>query len=171
MVLAMTVLFSCDNTLKDVQSLDILDSGPLTIAEQIHSKYTDSGALKMILISPKMYNYTNRRFPFYEFPDGIDLTLFDDDNQTSRVLADYAIMYDETDLIDLRGNVVLTNPEKDTLFAEQLYYDQAKEWMFTNRPVQFKTAEQLINGTGFDSNRDFSNATVLEITGYVMLDE
>ena len=170
-VFTVTLFFSCDNNFKAVQNIGILDSGPLTIAENINSKYTDSGRLKSILQSPKMLNYSNREFAFYEFPEGINLILYDDDNQESNVVADYAIMYDETDLIDLQGNVVLATHNKDTLFAEQLYYDQIKEWLFTNTPVTFKMQDQLINGNGFDSNRNFSNAHVLEMTGHMYLNE
>ena len=170
-VLTVTLFFSCDNNFKAVQNIGILDSGPLTIAENINSKYTDSGQLKSILQSPKMLNYSNREFAFYEFPEGINLILYDDDNNESNVVADYAILYSETDLIDLQGNVVLATHNKDTLFAQQLYYDQLKEWLFTNEPVTFKMQDQLINGNGFDSNRNFSNAHVLEMTGHVYLNE
>lgn len=170
-VFSVAIFFSCQNNLKEVQNLGILDSGPLSIAENINAKHTDSGALKMELVSSKMLDYTNRRFAFYEFPDGISLTLYDKDNNKSHVVADYAIMYDDTQLIDLQGNVVLSTHNLDTLFARQLFYDQGKEWLFTNQPVQFKTPSQLINGNGFDSNRDFTNAGVLEVTGVVTLDE
>lgn len=170
-VITVTLFFSCDNNFKAVQNIGILDSGPLTIAENINSKYTDSGRLKSILESPKMLNYSNRDYAFYEFPEGVNLTLFDDENNKSNVIADYAIMYDQTDLIDLRGNVVLSTHNKDTLFAEQLYYDQIKEWIFTNKPVVFKMQDQVINGNGFDSNRNFTNAHVLEMTGHVYLNE
>ena len=170
-VFTVTLFFSCDNNFKAVQNIGILDSGPLTIADNINSKYTDSGQLKSILQSPKMLNYSNREFAFYEFPEGINLILYDDDNNESNVVADYAIMYSKTDLIDLQGNVVLATHNKDTLFAEQLYYDQLKEWLFTNEPVTFKMQDQLINGNGFDSNRNFSNAHVLEMTGHVYLNE
>jgi LPS export ABC transporter protein LptC len=118
-----------------------------------------------------MLNYSNRDYAFYEFPDGIDLTLFDDKQQKSNVTSDYAIMYQETDLIDLRGNVVLSTHNKDTLFADQLFYDQKNEWIFTNAPVKFKTKDQIINGNGFDSNRNFTNAHVIEMTGHMYLNE
>ncbi|MCF6295894.1 MAG: LPS export ABC transporter periplasmic protein LptC [Flavobacteriaceae bacterium] len=166
-----TMFFSCKNNFKDIQNIGILDSGPLSIAENINTKYTDSGKLKSHLISPKMLNYSNRGFPFYEFPEGINLTMFDKENNKSNVVADYAILYDETDLIDLQGNVVLTTHKKDTLFADQLFYDQKKEWLFTNLPVRFRTKNELINGNGFDSNRDFTNAQVLEVTGRIFIDE
>jgi LPS export ABC transporter protein LptC len=170
-VLTVTMLFSCKNNFKEVQSIGILDGGPLTIAENINTKYTDSGKLKSILISPKMLNYSNREFAFYEFPEGINLTLFDKDDNESNVVADFAILYDETDLLDLQGNVVLTTYNKDTLYAEQLFYDQKKEWLFTNQSVRFRTKDQLINGNGFDSDRDFSQARVLEVTGRIFIDE
>ncbi len=170
-VFTVTMFFSCKNNFKDIQNIGILDSGPLSIAENINTKYTDSGKLKSHLISPKMLNYSNREFAFYEFPEGINLTMFDKENNKSNVVANYAILYDETDLIDLQGNVVLTTHKKDTLFADQLFYDQKKEWLFTNLPVRFRTKNELINGNGFDSNRDFTNAQVLEVTGRIFIDE
>lgn len=170
-VFSATMFFSCKNNFKDIQNIGILDSGPLTIAENINTKYTDSGKLKSHLISPKMLNYSNREFAFYEFTEGINLTIFDDDNNKSNVVADYAILYDQTDLIDLQGNVVLTTHNKDTLYADQLFYDQKKEWMFTNSAVRFRTKDQLINGIGFDSNKDFTQAQVLETTGTIFIDE
>ena len=67
-VLTVTLFFSCKNNFKEIQKIGILDSGPLTIAENINTKYTDSGKLKFNLISPKMLNYSNRDFAFFEFP-------------------------------------------------------------------------------------------------------
>ncbi|NQX86455.1 MAG: LPS export ABC transporter periplasmic protein LptC [Flavobacteriaceae bacterium] len=169
--IAVTMFFSCKNNFKEVQKIGILDSAPLTIAEDINTKYTDSGRIKSVLLSPKMLNYSNRDYAFYEFPDGIDLTLYDDKQQKSKVKSDYAIMYQETDLIDLRGNVVLATHNADTLFSEQLFYDQKNEWIFTNAPVTFKTKDQIIKGNGFDSNKNFTNAHVIEITGHMYLNE
>ena len=169
--LILLMLISCKNNFKEVQNIGIVDSGPLTIAEHINTKYTDSGRLKMNLKSAKMLDFSNREFAFFEFPDGVNLDFFDDDNNKNNVVADFALVYTETDLIDLRGNVVLTTHNNDTLFAEQLYYDQKTEWLFTNQPVRFRTKNEIINGNGFDSNRNFTNAEVLETTGIIYIDE
>ena len=170
-VISVTLFFSCKNNFKEVQKVGLLSSEPLTVAENIHTKYTDSGSLKSVLKSRKMLNYSNRDFAYYEFPEGVDLVLYDDDNNQSHVIADYAIVYEETDLIDLRGNVVLDTHNRDTLFADQLFYDQEREWLFTNRPVKFRTKDQLIDGHGFDSDRNFTKARVLEVSGVVFLSE
>ena len=171
LLFVVAMLFSCNNTLKEVQDLDTASQAPMSIAENINTKYTDSGRLTSILVSPKMLNFTNREFPYYKFPDGINLTLFDDDKNKNTVIADHAIVYSETDLIDLQGNVVLTTATNDTLFTEQLFYDQTKEWLFTNYPVKFRTKDYVTNGNGFDSNKNLTNAQVLEVTGRIYVDE
>ena len=170
-VFTVTMFFSCKNNFKEVQNIGIVDSGPLTIAEHINTKYTDSGKLKMNLKSAKMLDFSNRAFAFFEFPIGVNLDFYDDENNKSNVIADYALIYNGTNLIDLRGNVVLTTHNNDTLFAEQLYYDQNTEWLFTNQPVRFRTKNEIINGNGFDSNSKFTNAEVLEVTGIITLED
>ena len=170
-VFTVTLFFSCKNNFSEVQKIGISENEPIGIAEDINLKYTDSGKIKAILLSPKMLDFSNRKFPYTEFTDGIHLELFDDQKHKTTVIADYAIVYDKTELIDLQGNVVLSTHEKDTLFAEQLFYDQVKEWLFTNQPVTFRTGTDIINGNGFDSDVNFTQAEVLEINGIITLDE
>lgn len=170
--LVTTILFSCKNNFKEVQQIGILQNGPVGEAMNINLKYTDSGRIKANLISPKMLDYSNRDFAFSEFPDGIHLDLFDDDNNKSIVVADYAISYSETNLIDLQGNVVLMTYTKDTLYAEQMYYDQKREQLFTNRPVSFSFASgNTGRGNIFDSDIRFENYEILEGSGSADIDQ
>lgn len=169
--LAMAMFVSCGKGLDEVNKIGLSANEPIGVAEDINLKYTDSGRLKANLLSPKMLDYSNRVFSFSEFDEGIHLYIYDDDNNKSTVISDYAIVYDKTGLIDLQGHVVLATYNKDTLFAEQLYYDQAKQWMSTNLPVTFRTGGDLIHGNGFDSDVHFKEAEVLEINGIITLDE
>jgi len=170
--LATTILFSCKNNFKEVQQIGILQNGPAGEAKNINLKYTDSGKIKANLLSPKMLDYSNRDFPFSEFPEGIHLNLFDEEKHKSVVLADYAITYTETDLIDLRGNVVLMTYTKDTLFAEQMYYDQRRQQLFTNLPVRFSFASgNSGKGNIFDSDIRFENYEILEGSGSADIDQ
>ena len=168
---AMTMFFSCAKNLKEAKNLDLVANPPIGVAEKINLKYTDSGKLKANLISPKMFDYSNRPFAYTEFTEGVHLYLYDKENNKSTVIADYAISYDKTGVIDLQGNVVLATYTNDTLFAQQLYYDQNKQWLSTNQPVTFRTGGDLINGNGFDSDVNFKAAEVLEINGIITLDE
>jgi len=170
-VFTVTLFFSCKNNFNEVQKIGVSEDEPIGVAVDINPKHTDSGRVTMSLVSPKMLDYTNREFGYNEFPEGVTLNLYDKDNNATTVVADYAIVYSETGLIDMQGNVVLSSHKKDTLFAEQLYYDQKKEWLFTNKPVTFRQGRDLINGNGFDSDSKFKQAQVLEIDGIITLDE
>jgi len=171
-VIATTILFSCKNNFKDVQQIGVLQNGPVGEAKNINLKYTDSGKLKANLLSPKMLDFSNRDFAFSEFPEGIHLNLFDDQNNKSVVIADYAISYTETDLIDLQGNVVFMTHTKDTLYADQMYYDQKREQLFSNSPVRFSFASgNTGKGNIFDSDIRFENYEILEGSGSADIDQ
>ncbi|WP_397364678.1 LPS export ABC transporter periplasmic protein LptC [Olleya sp. R77988] len=169
--IAMTLFFTCKNNLKDVNKLSMSANDPVGVSDSINVKYTDSGRLSANLISPKMFDFSNRAFSFSEFPDGIILHLYDKSNAQTTIISDYAIIYNNTDLIDLRGNVIAATPTKDSLFAEQLYYDQSKEWLFTNQPATYRSKGYVTSGIGFDSDKDFKKAEVLGVTGQFAIQE
>lgn len=172
--IVVTILFSCKNNFKEVQQMGVLQNEPIGVAENINLKYTEAkdsiGRLIANLESPKMLDYSNREFSFIEFPIGVRLSLYDENNKKNLVLADYAIVYSETDLIDLQGNVILITPQNDSLFAEQMYYDQKQEWLFSNLPVSLKSATANSgNGDIFDSDTKFKNYTILEGRGDMII--
>jgi LPS export ABC transporter protein LptC len=172
--IVVTMFFSCKNNFKEVQQIGVLQNQPIGEAKNINLKYTEAkdsiGRVIANLESPKMLDYSNRDFSFSEFPDGLRLSLYDENDQKNIVIADYGIVYNETNLIDLQGNVILITPQRDSLFAEQLYYDQENEWLFTNLPVRLKSATAN-NGRGdiFDSDTKFKNYTILEGRGDMIL--
>ncbi|WP_452225104.1 LPS export ABC transporter periplasmic protein LptC [Lacinutrix chionoecetis] len=169
--LVMTLFFSCTNNFQDVNKIGISENEPQGVGVNINAKRTDSGRVVANLISPKILDFENRSFGYSEFPDGVTLHIFDDKNQRTTVVADYAILYSETDVIDLQGNVIVSSVAGDSLFAEQLYFNQQKEWLFTNLPVKYKSKDYLTHGKGFDSDRDFTKAEVLEISGLFAVNE
>ncbi|WP_445731749.1 LPS export ABC transporter periplasmic protein LptC [Mariniflexile sp.] len=170
-IVMVAMFFSCNDSFKQVQKMGISENEPVGIAVNINLKYTDSGRVTATLISPKRLDFSNRDFPYNEFPEGIILDIYDEDNKKSVVVSDYAIIYDQTDIIDLQGNVVITTADNRVLKTEQLFYDRQKEWLFTNKPVTFTSEKDIIHGNGFDSNSKFTNAEVLEVTGLVTVED
>lgn len=170
-VITVAMFFSCKDNYNEVQNIGVSENEPIGIAEDVNLKKTDSGRVTANLISDKRIDYSNRSFPYEEYPEGITLYIYDEENKKSTIISDYAIIYNKTDLIDLQGNVKVIMQTNDTLFSEQLYYDNAKQWIYTNTPVTFKTTKDIIKGNGFDSNKDFTNAEVLEVTGIMEVEE
>lgn len=172
---AVTLFFSCKNDFNEVQKIGVLQNQPIGEAENIDLKYTEveedtTVRLLANLLSPKMLDYSNRGFAFSEFPDGIVLKIFDDDNNKTTITSDYAIYYTETNIIDLRGDVIIATHNSDSLFTDQLYYNEKLEWVFTNKSFVFKGITTETYGYGFDSDKTFKNYQMHEMGGDFKLD-
>ena len=140
-------------------------------ADSINLKYTDSGRITANLISPKMLDYATVEFPFTEFPKGMHLTLFDKDGKQTYIDANYAVRYKITDMIDLQGNVKISNQNGEQLETEQLYYDQKNEWFFTEKKFKFTSPKGVSYGEGIDFSKDFKKVNSQKVSGQVQSSE
>lgn len=169
-ILAVAMLWRCEGNIKDVQKINFAEFTPSGEADTINLKYTDSGKIKSILISPKMLDYATVEFPFTEFPKGIDVTLYDNKVPPKRtfIKSDYAISFKGTNIIDLRGNVRITSEDGQLLETEQLYFDQKNEWFFTEKSFKFTDPKSgSTTGEGIDFNKDFKKVNFQKVRGLV----
>ena len=155
-LLAILFLQSCESNLKDVQRIYKTTFVPTGEADSINLKYTDSGRVKSILQSLKMVDYSTAKNPFVEFPKSVLVTLIDANGNKTTVVADKAISYKKTEVIDLVGNVKIQTFDGKVLETNQLYFDQKNEWFFTEEAFTFKDADgSFLQGIGIDFSKDF----------------
>lgn len=167
-VFAVTMFFSCESNLKQVQKLNQKTFTPTGQADTINLVYTDSGRVKVILISPKMVDYASLENPYTEFPKGVRVTIYDDKENKNYVDADYAVSYKKTNLIDLQGNVKITTYDNKILETSQLYYDQKNEWFFTEKHFKYLDGEGgFLEGPGVDFSKDFKIFNMQKSNGEV----
>jgi LPS export ABC transporter protein LptC len=167
LTIAFFAMISCESNFKEVQKMGFAEFTPSGEAEMINLKYTDSGRITAVLVSPKMLDYATVTYPFTEFPKGIDLTLFDINGKKTYVKSDYAVKYEKTVLIDLQGNVKISNETGEILETQQLYYDQKNEWFFTEKKFKFTSAKGVSFGEGIDFSKDFKKVNSQKISGEV----
>lgn len=166
-VAAVAMLFSCKGNFKEVQKSNFAEFTPSGEADSINIKYTDSGRIKSILISPKMKDFATVEFPFTEFPKGVNVTLYDEKGKKTFVVAKYAVTFKNTDLIDLQGNVKITNETGQIFETEQLYFDQKNEWFYTEKRYKFTDPKGISYGEGVDFSKDFKIINSQAISGEV----
>lgn len=150
----LTLLISCDKNLKEINKSTKISFVPTSEAENFVLKQTDSARIQIILKSPLVYDYNEVEFPFTEFPKGVDITMFDTNARKSFIEADYAITFAKSDIFDLQKNVKITSVEGDVLETEQLYFDQKKEWIFTEKDCKLSNSKGVYYFKGFDSRSD-----------------
>lgn len=165
--LFLITLFSCESNFREVQKSTFSEFTPSGEADSINLKYTDSGKIKAVLVSPKMLDYAVIDFPFTEFPKGISLTIYDDNGKKTYVTSNYAVSYKSTYIIDLQGNVKIKNETGQLLETEQMFYDQKNEWFYTEKRYKFTDPKGVSNGEGVDFSKDFKIINSQGISGEV----
>lgn len=149
-------LQSCESNIKDVQRIYKTTFVPTGEADSINLKYTDSGRVKSMVQSLKMVDYSTAKNPFVEFPKAVLVTLIDNNENKTTVVADKAISYKKTEVIYLIGNVKITTYDGKVLVTNQLYFDQKNEWFFTEEAFTFKDSDgSFLQGVGIDFSKDF----------------
>ncbi|HEX8270766.1 MAG TPA: LPS export ABC transporter periplasmic protein LptC [Flavobacterium sp.] len=166
-LLSAMLIVSCESNFKDVQKMALSEFSPSGEANDFNLKYTDSGRITSILKSPKMLEYGTVEFPFTEFPKGIDVTLYDKEGKKTFITSNYAITYKGTEIIDLQGNVRISNEVGQLLETEQLYFDQKNEWFFTEKRFKFTDPKGVTFGEGIDFSKDFTRINSQRIKGEV----
>lgn len=168
-LLMVTALCSCESNFREVQRINSVAFSPTGETENINLKYTDSGKVKAILVSPLMLDFSNLEYGFNEFPKGVHVTILGEGGQKSYVIADYGITYAKTDIIDLQGNVKITSHDGKVLETDQLYYDQKNEWFYTEKRFKFTDTREggYLEGPGIDFSKDFKVMNAQRNTGQI----
>lgn len=133
--------------------------------------YTDSARIKAILTAPLHLDYTHLSFKYSEFPEGLKIIFYDNKNEENTVVADYGILYNQTKIVDLQGNVVLLSNDGSRLETDQMYWDSEKEWLFTERPFTFENQDYNLAAIRLDANKEFSKFKSGRLSGTIAVEE
>ena len=165
--LATIQIISCESNFKEIQKINYSEFTASGEAEDFNLKYTDSGRIKSVLISPKMLDYATVEYPFTAFPKGIDLTMYDAKGKKTFIKSKIAYSFKSTQIIDLQGDVSITNEDGQKMTTEQLYFDQKAEWFFTDKKYNFTSSSGSLNGEGVDFSKDFKIMNTQRLSGEV----
>jgi len=166
-LLSAITLTNCTDQFSAVQQMNKFDEIPVGITEELHLIYSDSARIEAELIAPINIDFTNQKFPYSEFPQGLDATLYGNRGEVTFVRSDYGIYYPKTEIIDLRGNVVISDTTGTRLNTSQLYWDAGQEWLFTEKNFTFHTASYDMEVVRLDANRSFRKLMTWMVRGYI----
>ncbi|MEK9741188.1 MAG: LPS export ABC transporter periplasmic protein LptC [Flavobacteriaceae bacterium] len=171
LVLTISLFISCVDNSAVLQEINRDRQDPLGIATNIRLVYTDSTNVQAILTAPKHLDFTNLSFRYAEFPEGLEVIFYDDKKNENILIADYGILYEETKLIDLRGNVQLKSYDGSILTTNQLFWDAQSEWIFTEKPFTFQDKDYNFDAQRLDANKDFTKFQTGNLIGTITVSE
>lgn len=170
-VFAVILFFSCDDGSSTLKQINQFNDNPVGIAYDIRMTYTDSAVVKAILTAPVNLDFTHLSFKYSEFPEGLKIIFFNNNNEENTVVADYGILYNQTKIVDLQGNVVLLSHDGSRLETDQMYWDAEKEWLFTEQPFTFENVNYDMAAVRLDTNKEFSKFQTGKLTGTMIVEE
>lgn len=170
-ILLLILILGCDDNFQEIKNINSKVSFPVGETENLKLIYTDSAKVKAILYSSLNLDFTNQVFPYSEFPNGVEITFFDKENNQTIVKSDYAITYNKTNIVNLVGNVTINNYDGSELKTNQLYWDPEQEWLFSEEKFTFKNTDYDITAKRLDANRSFSIFNTGKLDGKVLVED
>ena len=128
--------------------------------------YTDSTVVKSYISGKTHFDFSNDILNYSELFNDVELIIYDE-NKTSTIKSDYAIIYNLYKFIEFKGNVVIETTDEELLVTEQLYYDSENEWLFTENSFEYTDKSNKIIADRLDSNRDFTDLVTGKLTGSI----
>lgn len=171
LILTGTILFSaCENDLKKVEQISAKKLiVPVDKSTGVEIIYSDSAKVRAKLITPELLNFKTEK-PYIEMKKGITVIFYDQNQQeTSRLRADYAIRREHENVVELKRNVVASNTKGETFKSDELYWDENKRRFYSNKLVSITSKENVLYGTSFWANEDFSYYEIVQSTGDLRL--
>lgn len=156
---------ACENRLEDIPGYGKKNLG-IEEARQIETFLSQNAVMKAKLTAPRMLRYLTDSMKT-EFPQTLHADFYDSTMSIeSQLFARYGVYMENESKVFLKDSVVVFNINKDTLFADELWWDQTKEIFYTDKPVvvsQTTPIRQKIYGRGLTADQNFSWFTITHI--------
>jgi LPS export ABC transporter protein LptC len=167
------LLSSCQNDAKEIVAVSAPKLLPTQQGKGITMIYTDSARLKMILKAPKMQTYDNDvPEPFTVLSEGVMIDFFNQNQKPETTLrANYGVHYPNKKRMEVKYNVVVVNKDGERLNTEHLIWDENQKKIMSDAFVKITTGKEVIMGKGLESNQDFTQYQIKEVTGTIRLED
>ncbi len=160
----------CENDPAEIEKM-VRETKEVEEARDVQATFSQSGNMKAILRAPLMYRVRADTI-YTEFPESIHVTFYNETGTIDNIVqAMYAKYFELLRKVYMRDSVVVYNMTGDTLYAQDMWWDQDKELFYSNNPVRIRTISQKLRGTGITAKSDFSKYTIDDPVGDVAIPE
>ena len=154
------LLFSCD---KPPAAASGGDEALMTeYSEHLSVIMSENGRRSYFFKAPLLEGYTLVKEPYREFRKGIEITTYQDDSLTTVdavLTANYAIYYENRELWEAKGNVVVEKSDGKTLYTQQLFWNARTKKIYSNvdSKIVQNNGRDVFIGEGFESDEEFKD--------------
>lgn len=154
---AALLVASCSSASVTTKSFDP-QTTPSKTSTNLTSMESEDGIRKYRFETPLFEEYDQAKEPYIELKKGVKVAKFAADSTTieADLVANYARYDKKKKIWEARGNVIAHSYKEDrTLYTEQLFWDEGRKKIYTDKPAKMVDAGKIHYGTGFESDEKF----------------
>ena len=87
------------------------------------------------------------------------------------IKADTAYYYEIKKLWELKGNVQILSQRGDKFETQQLFWDEKKEKVYSDKFIRIEQEDKSITGYGFESNQELTEYEIKNTTGMFTIED
>lgn len=164
------LLLACTNSMEEVQETTGHYEPAMETGKNITLLFNEDGQQRVRLTAPVIVQHKTEE-PYIEFPEGLTVWFYNDSLQRSSTLrANYAIRYEKEQQTIFRDSVLIYNVNNEEVYTEEMTWDEKEERVYGEQFIRIVTPEERLTGKGFEANQDFTEYTILQITGQVYVE-
>jgi LPS export ABC transporter protein LptC len=161
------IVLSCENKIDQIPKSDLLSLPSVTV-KNFKTIFTDSGLIQLVMSSRLMEQYDNTDSPYSEFRSGILVFFYDGHKEpVASVSAKYAKLNKTSNLWEMKDSVVVVNESNEKLETELLFWNREKDLIYTDRFVKITKEDQIVMGTGFESDSHLKNRKIKKVSATI----
>ena len=155
------LLFSCAD--KDTGRASASEETMMTeYSEDLSVVMSQNGRRSYHFVTPLLEGYSLAREPYREFRKGVKITTYQNDSLTTVdavLTANYAIYYENRELWEAKGNVVVEKSDGKTLYTQQLFWNARTKKTYSNvdSKIVQNNGRDVFIGEGFESDEEFKD--------------
>jgi LPS export ABC transporter protein LptC len=159
------ILPGCENDINEVRALG-KQSTNVEVGTQIDSYLSVAGKVNAHLTAPKILRYQGNGVRKSEFPNTLHVDFYNDSMKIeSRIDAQYGSYIENERKVLLKNHVVASNIQGDTLFTDELWWDQVSEKFYTDKKVTYSKnyrSDYFVGVKGMTCDQNFTNLKMFE---------
>lgn len=146
------------------------DSLPVMATTDVTTLVSDSGVIRYRVTTPEWFVYDKKKPSYWAFLKGVYLEQFDSVQKVkASIKADTAYFYDKKKVWHLIGHVHVKNREGDTFDSPELFWNQKKGKVYSDKAIEIQQVDRIIKGVGFQSNQQMTVYNINNIEGVFMI--
>ncbi|MCF3110761.1 LPS export ABC transporter periplasmic protein LptC [Niabella sp. CC-SYL272] len=151
------LLTACENTDEEINALSKKVS-MTDKALKVESYLSQGGKVKARLTAPIMLR-VQADTVYTEFPKTLHVDFYNDSAKIeSKLDSKYGKYMESISMIYLRDSVRVVSVKGDTLYCQDLWWDQNKQLFYTDKPARYNAHDQRVQGDhGLEATQDLKD--------------